>query len=327
MFCSFNFYGKVVHLKVSNPTAFLEIKRFWKAFQSQQKNKSPDVIFEILKFPQTYFSLFKPQYFYTDQFIFLLDRHTLVTCHFDQIPWRIYVQYFDHHNNERQSGQLVYGVFGLLLRAVLKRFGYFQLHSAAVSNRKYGILIPGRTGSGKTTTALMMLQENFKLVADDQVFLKKENSSVQALGFARDLSLTRESISFFPKLSFLNHQPSIRKGRRFKKTMSPKQLLHLFPDQATQKTKINYIFFPCFSKHAKTKIQRISKLNALARLLNVESQERYRLLIKDDFSLKSELEIFSELCEKAKSYDLLISKKDRNVSHYILDAIAAGASY
>jgi len=61
----------------------------------------------------------------------------------------------------------------------------------------------------------------------------------------------------------------------------------------------------------------------LAQLLNVESQERYRILIKDDFSLRAQLEIFSDLCEKAKSYDLLIARNDRNVAKHILKTIAA----
>lgn len=326
MLCNFNFYGKVVQLKSSYKPVFLKIKRFWKAFDSPHEKKSPDVVFEILKFRQPQFGSFKRQYFYTDRFVFILDRYTLITCHFDQTPWRIYIQYFELPNAELKRDHLA-GVFGLLLRTVLKRLGYFQLHSAAVTDGKHGILIPGKTSSGKTTTALMLLQENFKLVADDQVFLKKNNSSIEALGFARDLFVTERTISFFPELSSLKYASSIRKGRRLKKAMSRKQFLNFFPSRAAQKTKVNYIFFPRISKNGKIKVQTISKSDALARLLNVESHERYRLLIKDDFSLRAELEIFSEMCEKAESYDLLVSKKDRNVSKHILDAISAGAHH
>ncbi len=324
MFCNFEFYGKIICLKSSNKLALQKIKQFWRAFCCNRSPKSPDVVFEISKFPQSQFRLFKNQYFSNPEFLFILDRQSLITCYFSQKPWHVYIQYFDKTvNPDLQSDHLAFGVFSLILRSVLKRLGFFQLHSAAVTNEKYGILIPGTMGSGKTTTALMMLKENFKLVADDQVFLKKNSSSIEVLGFARDLFVTKKTISFFPELSSLKYASLIRKGKRLKKVMSQKQFLKFFQNRMAQKTKVNYIFFPRLSKNAKTKIQRISKLNALAQLLNVESQERYRILIKDDFSLRAQLEIFSDLCEKAKSYDLLIARNDRNVAKHILKTIAA----
>ncbi len=114
----------------------------------------------------------------------------------------------------------------------------------------------------------------------------------------------------------------IRKGRRLKKFMTQKQFLKIYPDRVVQKAKVNYIFFPRLSKSAKTKIKKISKSEALAHLLKVESQERYRLLVKDDFSLRAQLEIFSDLCETAKSYDLRIGRYDPNVSEPILKTIS-----
>lgn len=323
----FNFYGKVISLQSSSKPTLQKIKRFWRAFYCKHPSKSPDVVFEISKFPPSQFRLFKKQYFSNPDFLFILDRQSLVTCHFDQKPWHVYIQYFEEiADSDRQSSHLAFGVFSIILRSILKRLGFFQLHSAAVTNRKCGVLFPGKMGSGKTTTALMMLGEKFKLVADDQVFLKKEGLSVQTLGFARDFFVTKKTVSFFPELNFLKKAPSIRKGRRLKKFLTPRQFIKTYPGQMAKAAKVNYIFFPGLSSKSTTLIRPMSKSDALARLLKVESEEPYPLLIKDEASLLAQLKMFSDLCEQAQSYDLQISKKDRQVAQKIKRVILGASS-
>ncbi len=68
------------------------------------------------------------------------------------------------------------------IHSALARHGFFPLHAAAVRSRRgIGILLPGASGSGKTTVALAALAGGFAFAGDDQVLLRRQGPGLEVL--------------------------------------------------------------------------------------------------------------------------------------------------
>lgn len=85
---------------------------------------------------------------------------------------------------------------------MLKRRGKFNLHAAAVGRNGFCILLPGTTGSGKSTLTVALLREGFDFMGDDTVFLE-QHSHRTILAFPENMDVTEATLSFFPELDFL----------------------------------------------------------------------------------------------------------------------------
>lgn len=315
----YNFYGKGVGVESSDRQLLEKIRKSWKAFYRRRQSLRPEVLFHLSKYSGL--PPVKNQYFSNSHFLFLLDSKTCMTCHFARRPWRVYLQYFKEPTNEEERDDLVFVAFGSLLRNSLKRLGLFQWHSAAVTKGGCGILIPAKRGGGKTTTSLGLIKENFKLVADDQVFLTQRGAVIYALGFERDLSLTEESLSFFPELKFLKKAPFVKKGRCLKKVFTLKRFKGLFSNRVAPQTKVSHVLFPRLSSHPGIQIKPISKSEALAQMLEQESRDCESLLIKDGVTLGKQLNLYSTLCETARAYNLYLGRKAGDATKKILEAL------
>lgn len=69
--------------------------------------------------------------------------------------------------------------------AALRRFGVFELHSAALvhPDSEKAVLIIGPSGSGKSTLALKLALSGWPYLSDDEVLLSLEDGEVEARGF------------------------------------------------------------------------------------------------------------------------------------------------
>lgn len=90
---------------------------------------------------------------------------------------------------------------------LLKRRGHFPLHSAGLCTNDHGILIPGTSGTGKTTLALTLLRSGFDFLGDDAVLLNQTAGTVTALAFPEEVNVTDETAAFFPELEALRSVP------------------------------------------------------------------------------------------------------------------------
>jgi len=77
----------------------------------------------------------------------------------------------------------------ILLPGLLPPFaarGFRAIHASAVDFNGEGVILAGDSGSGKTTAALMLVQEGGKLVADDLTFYSREDDiySIYGMGVA-----------------------------------------------------------------------------------------------------------------------------------------------
>jgi hypothetical protein len=87
--------------------------------------------------------------------------------------------------------------------------GFFPLHAAAVSSDESTVLVIGASGSGKTTTALALVEAGGAWRADDKVLVYEEAGAVSAVSLYANTNLAPVTIAAYPSLGFAMHRPSI----------------------------------------------------------------------------------------------------------------------
>jgi hypothetical protein len=97
-----------------------------------------------------------------------------------------------------------------------KRFGQFPLHAGALARRGRGILLPGTSGAGKSTTTVALVRAGFDFLGDDTVFLSStsepvssgsESTDIVATGFPDQVDVTEHTISMVLELHHLLEEP------------------------------------------------------------------------------------------------------------------------
>ena len=74
------------------------------------------------------------------------------------------------------------------------------VHAAAIGNERGGVLLVGRGGSGKSSTALQTFTSNLLYAADDYCLLSEENDELRAWSLYSSGKVHGEDAQFFPHL-------------------------------------------------------------------------------------------------------------------------------
>jgi hypothetical protein len=85
-----------------------------------------------------------------------------------------------------------------LLQAWLQRRGLFITHASAVGRADGGLLIAGRTGSGKSTTALLALRAGFLYAGDDYI-LTQAQPDPYIYSIYNSAKINSSSLHWFPE--------------------------------------------------------------------------------------------------------------------------------
>jgi len=98
-------------------------------------------------------------------------------------------------------------IFSNLLTALSGSIGVTELHCACVVRDGRGLLLSGRSGSGKSTMALALAQAGFAFLSDDRTWVSRHEGWLQAWGLPTLLKLHPEAVALFPDLRGL--EPSV----------------------------------------------------------------------------------------------------------------------
>lgn len=90
--------------------------------------------------------------------------------------------------------------FHYALTELLKRRDLFTVHATALEYHGRGVLIPGYSGQGKTTTFLSLLRSGFRYLSDDYPLLRDRGANMELLAFPMKIDVTDRSVEFFPEL-------------------------------------------------------------------------------------------------------------------------------
>ncbi len=101
----------------------------------------------------------------------------------------------------RYSDCFVYGLFRNIMRLfILPSCGAIMLHGAVVTRGSTSILLSGKSGAGKSTTALQLLSKGFSVVSDDSPLFCMMQDRVMALSSLDHFAVSKETLQLLPDL-------------------------------------------------------------------------------------------------------------------------------
>lgn len=305
----YNIFGNLIHIQSSNKKLLKIIRRYWNKFYYEGAFSKPKIIFYLARYDAIN-SIEKRQIFYNDNFILILDSRKSVTCNLYKFPWQVYIQYSDENDIEH----LYFYVFESVFINILNRLDLIHLHSAAVTKHGSGIIIPGDIASGKTTVTVSLLRMGFKVLSDDEIFLKRIGSNIYALPYDENIFITDKHISFFPELEFLKKTNYIKKGHILKRQLRQRYIRKLYGQSISKKSRVRLIIFPKIVSSQKTKIEPISESRVIIKMLSQKPKSRF---IIDPLVILKQFALYSLLAQSAKAYDLCIGKDINNIPKLI----------
>lgn len=105
-------------------------------------------------------------------------------------------------------------VFYMVIGAMLGYDGYEIVHAAAVAEGENGILIVGSPGSGKSTLVLACLHAGMNHLADDVLFLAKDDGLVRIYAFPEDIGVRDGTAEIMGHLPFMQGLPDDERQKR-----------------------------------------------------------------------------------------------------------------
>ena len=98
---------------------------------------------------------------------------------------------------------LIEYLFHTALIELLRRRGLYSIHATALEQHGRGILIPGNSGRGKTTSFISLLRSGYRYLSDDHPLIRDAGTHVEVLPFPIKVNVTEATIAFFPELAML----------------------------------------------------------------------------------------------------------------------------
>ncbi len=108
------------------------------------------------------------------------------------------------NNTDRNVPMSASSVLVPILREALASRKALLLHAAALRCADgTGVMILADGGGGKSTTALSLLHQGARMLADDLVIGRRGDDKFSVQGFPEHMNLTESTVRFFPELSAL----------------------------------------------------------------------------------------------------------------------------
>jgi hypothetical protein len=163
--------------------------------------------------------------------------------------------------------------------AALRRFGLFELHTAAVAEPESGrgVLIIGPSGSGKSTLTYQLANSGWSYLSDDEVLLSANDGTIEARGF-RSFFAMKEAA----KVAFKNvFEPA-----------------HVFSSTRVSEVLPDWILFTAVRSEKETQLRKLSQPETMTRLLRACPWATYDTAIAG-----ANLEVLSQLARQATAFD------------------------
>lgn len=183
--------------------------------------------------------------------------------------------------------------FHFALTELLKRNGLYAVHATALEYQGRGVLIPGYSGQGKTTSFLSLLRSGFRYLSDDYPLLRDRGAHMELLAFPMKIDVTDRTIEFFPELR--SAAPWILQQGVYKKNF---QAEDLYADSIGSSCTPAMILFPHVVDMPHSCLEPLAKSRALEAILP------QGLLVYDQAVARREFQVLSRLVQQVDCYRL-----------------------
>jgi hypothetical protein len=181
--------------------------------------------------------------------------------------------------------------------AALRRYGLFELHSAAVASpvAQTGVMIVGPSGSGKSTLTLQLAAAGWRYLSDDELLLSLSENEVEARSFRRPFAITENTALMSGVAIFENVSRYQQDQREVKKCFDPQTI---FPGAQIETVKPSFLLFTRVNGEAETRLSELSQAEAMKRLIRACPWATY-----DKTIAVENLDMLSRLARQSRSFD------------------------
>lgn len=128
-------------------------------------------------------------------------------------------------------------VHGIL--AELQKRDIYAIHAGATVYRGTALILGGRSGQGKTTLTLGLLQRGLGLLSDE--FAVIDPATQQIMPYRRSVHMRPGTPELIPALGFLREQPQQRLGGGVEWSLTPAALAQAFPGCLALAAPLRYV--------------------------------------------------------------------------------------
>jgi len=181
--------------------------------------------------------------------------------------------------------------------AALRRYGLFELHSAAVASpaAQTGVMIIGPSGSGKSTLTLQLAAAGWRYLSDDELLLSLRENEVEARSFRRPFAITENTALISGVAVFENVSRQQQEEREVKRCFDPQTI---FPGAQIETVKPSFLLFTRINGEAETRLCELSQAEAMKRLIRACPWATY-----DKTIAVENLDMLSRLARQSRSFD------------------------
>lgn len=194
---------------------------------------------------------------------------------------------------ERMPDSLIEYLFHLVLSELLRRRGLYTIHATALEKNGRGILIPGNSGRGKTTSFISLLRSGYRYLSDDHPLFRDAGGHVELLPFPIKINVTEDTIAFFPEL---RDAPDHLLRPRFPKRAFCAE--EIYPTSIGQCCRPSLVLFPQVIDAPRSHLERLPKSRALELILP------QALLVYDQEVARREFQVLAKLVQQVDCYRL-----------------------
>jgi len=194
---------------------------------------------------------------------------------------------------QRMPASLIEYLFHLVLIELLRSRGLYTIHATALTKNGLGILIPGNSGRGKTTSFISLLRSGYQYLSDDHPLFRDAGDHVELLPFPIKVNVTEDTIAFFPEL---RDAPDHLLYPRF-----PKRAFYaeeVYPTSIGACCRPALVLFPQVVDATRSHLEPLPKSRAMELLLPQV------LLVYDAEVARREFQVLAKLVQQVECYRL-----------------------
>ena len=192
---------------------------------------------------------------------------------------------------ERHQGRFFTGIFlSFVFFELLRHLGIYFIHCAGLVSPQGRIyLFPGGSGQGKTTLSVYLIEQGFKYLSDDTIFLRENEQELYFYGFHKPCHLPKNLFSKFPTNIRFDYEDKERgKVEIDLEALFPKSRLDCARGEVV-------LVFPERKDQSHSDLKPLSKNQALVRLM-----EQSPFFYLNPSLAKRHLEVISRLVNSAR---------------------------
>lgn len=211
---------------------------------------------------------------------------------------------------------LINSYFLITIGQLLHYDGFFFLHAAGVVNKTNRILFVSKSGQGKSTSALSLLLQGWKYIADDFVFLRRiGRSRVEAVSLGSEIRIKEGNPILGSRFCCFQKLPHIN-GRQ--EIVYQANLASLAPERIMKSFIPNLVLFLDRNGRDTSNIKPVSQTGALLLLM---SQSKCLFLPCE--TVMDNMKLLFDLVKQTKSYILEIGKDISRQKSAVSDLISS----